>query len=89
MVTRNRSEGSGSPNWWDDLPAQMRSRFSQPLVQKSEPEVVESEERSEDVRPSLGRGELIIDLSRLAALFALIAFGNIAFLIAALYFLCG
>ncbi|QJW97631.1 hypothetical protein [Frigoriglobus tundricola] len=89
MVTRNRSDGSGSPHWWDDLPAQMRSRFSHPLALDPEPAAPERDERADDAPPPLDRGELISDLSRLAALFAVVAFGNVVFLLAALYFLCG
>ncbi len=91
VVTRNRSEGSGSPHWWDDLPEQMRDRFSHPLALDPEPEAAPParDERTDEPPPALDRSELIGDLSRLAALFALVAFGNVVFLLAALCFLCG
>ncbi|CAN0357413.1 unnamed protein product [Phaeothamnion confervicola] len=89
MVTRNRSEGSGSPQWWDDLPAQMRTRFSQPLVREPEPARPEGDERAGGAPPSLDRGELISNLSLLAGLFAAVAVGSIVFLLAAIYFVCG
>lgn len=80
MVMRNRSDGSGPPHWWDDLPPQARDRFA--------PEA-EPADRAAEPPPPLDRGELIRDLSRLAVLFALVALGNILFLLVALSFVNG
>ena len=79
MVTSNRSGGGGAPHWWDDLPPQMRDRFTYPLAEPEEP-------RPDEAPAPVSGGELLGDLSRLAVLFVLIALGNILFLLAALYF---
>ena len=84
MVMRNRSDGSGPPHWWDDLPPQARDRFSPPLAPEAEPA-----DRAAEPPPPLDRGELLRDLSRLAVLFALVALGNILFLLVALSFVNG
>jgi hypothetical protein len=86
MVTRNRSEGSDPPRWWDDLPPRVRDRFAQPLVADAEPR---PEDRTAEPPSPLSRGELIGDLSRLAVVFVLIACGNILFLLVALSFVYG
>lgn len=79
MVTSNRNGGSDTPHWWDDLPPQMRDRFTRPLHEPEEPTPAE--------RPSpISGGELLGDLSRLAVAFLLVALGNLLFLFAALYF---
>ena len=75
MVMRNRSDGSGPP--------QARDRFA-PLAPEAEPA-----DRAAEPPPPLGRGELLRDLSRLAVLFALVALGNILFLLVALSFVNG
>lgn len=84
MVMSNRRDGSGPPHWWDDLPPHIRDRFAQPLAPAAEPEC-----RAADPPAPLGRRELLIDLSRLAVLFVLIAVGNILFLLVALSFING
>lgn len=84
MVMQNRSDGSGAPHWWDDLPPSVRQRFTRPLGQD---EQTEPTPRTPEPPPPLTRGELVGDLSRLALLFALVAVGNILFLLLALCFL--
>lgn len=82
MVTSNRNGGSDTPHWWDDLPPQMRDRFSRPLAEPQEPTPAE--------QPApVSSGELIADLTRLAAAFLLVALGLMLFLFAALYFVYG
>ncbi len=89
MVTRNRLEGSGSPHWWNNLPAQVQNRFSQPLTHDPEPKPEpKSPTECAEVPAPLRRGELLSDLSRLAALFFLVACGNILFLLFALAVVC-
>ena len=86
MVARNQMEGSDSPHWWDNLPAQMRVRFSQPITHDAEPELGNRDERAVEVLPPPSRAEIIGDLSRLAGLFVLVACGCILFLLLALSF---
>ncbi len=80
MVMRNRDEGSQAPHWWDDLPPKVRERFTAPFAHD------ESPAGGSEPHPPLSRGELLLDLSRLAAMFFLIALGNILFLLVALSF---
>jgi hypothetical protein len=80
MVTHNRNGGSGAPHWWDDLPPQMRNRFTQPLAEPEEPQP------PADTPAPVSGGEILGELSRLAVVFLLVALGNILFLFAALYF---
>lgn len=82
MVMHNRNGESGTPQWWDDLPPKVRQRFTQPLTQEEEPQTPTAEPPA---TPS--RGELVGDLSRLALVFAVIALGNILFLLVALSYL--
>jgi hypothetical protein len=83
MVMRNRDEGSQAPHWWDDLPPKVRTRFSQPIAHDEE----SSADNTDEPLPALSPGELILDLSRLAGMFVLVALGNILFLLLALTFL--
>ena len=76
MVMHNRSDGSGPPH--------LRDRFAHPLA----PEAAPADRAAEPPLP-FDRGELLRDLSRLAVLFALVALGNILFLLVALSFVNG
>lgn len=79
MVMPNRNGGS-APNW-DDLPPSVRSRFS--------PESRPAPAAQEPPPQPLAPGALLGDLSRLAVLFLLVALGNIAVLLLALWFIYG
>jgi hypothetical protein len=84
MVMRNRHDGGGTPQWWDDLPPRVRSRFSNPPA-PDEP----AERTAADPRPTPTRREIAGDLSRLVLLFAAIAIANLLFLLVAVSFLTG
>jgi hypothetical protein len=84
MVMRNRSDGNNAPHWWDDLPPQVRKRVTQPLTPRWRTEPPPGE-----LPEALGRGELVRDLSRLAALFALFTIGIMLYLLVAVTFVTG
>lgn len=86
MVMRNRGDGSDAPHWWDDLPPKLRERFSTPITQLDEERPAP---RAEEPPPPVRGSELVGELSRLAFAFALVVFGLILFLSAALYFVYG
>lgn len=88
MVTSNRSNESGSPHWWDDLPPHMRARFEQPLVHEAEP-AAEAEAWTAEPLPPPSRGELVGDLSRLAAAFVLATLGILLYLLVAVTYVTG
>ena len=84
MVMRNRSEGGGTPQWWDDLPPKVRNRFTQPLApdERAAPP-------ASGPAPPPGRGELFGDLSRLALLFALASLGILLYLLVVVRYVTG
>ncbi|MCS6866902.1 MAG: hypothetical protein RMJ56_12895 [Gemmataceae bacterium] len=72
MVMRNRYEGSGSPQWWDDLPPRVRQRFTPPrpgpeLPTRSSPPAPPAAAPE----PVPERHQVLLDLTRFAALFVL------------------
>jgi hypothetical protein len=83
MVMRNRDGGSEAPHWWDDLPPKVRKRFSLPPV------YVEEEPEPRDAPPAVSRGELVSDLSGLAALFVLVSFAILMYLLVAVAYVTG
>jgi hypothetical protein len=90
MVMRNRSDGSNTPHWWDDLPPKVRNRFTRPAArtnQRNEPNTDEADDAGPP-RP-LGRGELVSSLTALAALFALITAGIMLYLIVVARYVTG
>jgi hypothetical protein len=72
MVMRNRSEGGGASQWWDDLPPQVRARFARAPEPAPEPAA------PPEPNP---RRELLADLTRLAALFALVTGAILVYLL--------
>jgi hypothetical protein len=91
MVMRNRHEGSGAPHWWDDLPPHVRGRFSLPPAPgAAEPEAEDAPliQPRYEPRPFSGT-DLIIDLSRFAMVFVLIAIVILLYLLAALTYIQG
>jgi hypothetical protein len=81
---RNRDGGSEAPHWWDDLPPKVRERFSQPPVY-----VEEEPAPRADAPPAVSRGELVSDLSGLAALFVLASFAILLYLLVAVAYVTG
>lgn len=75
MVMRNRSEGSGAPHWWDDLPPKVRNRFTLPLTPAGR-----AAPPADEFAPA-GRRELVRDLSKLAVAFALLGLGVLLYLL--------
>ncbi len=87
MVMRNRHDGADTPNWWDDLPPGLRKRFAS--VPHRDTAARDELRHSAERDPVPYRPGVIGDLSRLAALFFLIAVANLLFLLIALTFLFG
>ncbi|HVL10974.1 MAG TPA: hypothetical protein VM529_00310 [Gemmata sp.] len=79
----NRSDGASSPEWWDDLPPEVKRRVARPAP---EPAVGRETDRAPEV-PASHRPTLLADLSRLALLFLVIVLANVLFLLIALSFL--
>ena len=87
MVMRNRHDGANTPNWWDDLPPGLRKRFAN--TSQRDPSAREELRQSADRDPVPYRPGVVRDLSRLAALFFLVAVANLLFLLIALTFRFG
>lgn len=85
MVMRNRHDGADTPNGRDDLPPGIRRR----LANQSPGERFEPDEphRIAGREPVANRASLIRDLTRLAALFVVVALANLLFLLIAITFL--
>ncbi len=83
MVMRNRGEGSDAPHWWDDLPPQIRGRFTAPIA----PPAGEDPAPQPRELPSPVSGtELVGAIAHLVLALALVIFGLTLFLIAAIQF---
>jgi hypothetical protein len=89
MVMHNRNEGSDAPHWWDDLPPKVRDRFRQPIAHDEEAGAAAPAVRPADPAPLPSRGELVGDLSRLAAVFVLIAVAILFYMIVAVTYVNG
>jgi hypothetical protein len=74
---RNRHEGGGTPQWWDDLPPQVRNRFKQPVAQQEE-------QAAPPDSPLFSRLNLLVDLSKLAAVLFLVSVGILLYLLVAM-----
>jgi hypothetical protein len=83
MVMRNRHDGTNTPEWWDDLPPAVRKRIS-PMARPEEDPGAELARG-----PVASRAGILRDLTRLAALFVIVAVANLLFLLIALSFLAG
>ena len=94
MVMPNRHDGASSPEWWDDLPPEVKRRISPPAPDPSagsvpdrvpDPAANRGVDRAESDRPAF-RPAVVGDLSRLALLFLVVVLGNVLFLLIALSF---
>jgi hypothetical protein len=83
MVMRNRYEGSGSPQWWDDLPPRVRQRFTYSR-RESEWPVRVATPPSPAPEPIPERHQVLWDLTRFAALFLLASVAILFYLLIAL-----
>jgi hypothetical protein len=87
MVMPNRHDGASSPEWWDDLPPEVRRRVSRPVsVATPDSSPDRGVDHAEQDRPTY-RPAVVADLSRLALLFLVIVLANVLFLLIALSFL--
>jgi hypothetical protein len=88
MVMQNRHDGTGSSDWWNDLPPAVRMRISAPpeLTSRRNDPSVDLTTGNENRSHTPG---LLRDLSRLAFLFLVVALANLVFLLIALSFLSG
>jgi hypothetical protein len=84
MVMRNRDGGSEAPHWWDDLPPKVRERFSRAPVS-----IEEEPAAPDNAPPAVSRGELVSDLSGLAALFVLASLAILLYLLVAVAYVTG
>ena len=87
MVMRNRHEGSGAPQWWDDLPPRMRHRFTQSLP-PGEPSDRAALPQESESRP-VSRGRFLVELTRFAALCGLFSVIILLYLLVALSYVKG
>jgi hypothetical protein len=87
MVMRNRHDGTNTPEWWDDLPPAVRKRVSPNFRHEWDGEHQLPAATARD--RSAGRPNIVLDLSRLAVLFLVVAIANLLFLLVALSFLVG
>ncbi len=83
MVMRNRYEGSGSPQWWDDLPPRVRQRFTYSRCEPAWP-VRAAPSPPTTPEPTPKRYQVLWDLSRFAALFVLASVVILFYLLIAL-----
>ena len=84
MVMPNRHDGASSPEWWDDLPPEVKRRVARPAA--DEPTADRATETAAPDR-SVYRPRVFSDLSRLALFFLIAALANVLFLLIALSFL--
>jgi hypothetical protein len=89
MVMRNRHDGANAPQWWDDLPPEIKKRCA------NSPHRWNQDTREMGYRPQEEWFEnpspppvrITRDLSWLALIFVAIAFANLVFLLIAMSFL--
>jgi hypothetical protein len=87
MVMPNRHDGASSPEWWDDLPPEVKRRIARPPADGvPEPAADRVTEAAAPDR-SFDRPRVFSDLSRLALFFLIAALANVLFLLIALSFL--
>jgi hypothetical protein len=89
MVMRNTSEGNGTPHWWDDLPPKVRERFTRPLTAEGEEAGRADTAEADDPPQPLSRGELVGNLSWLAAAFAIVTAVILLYLLVAVTYVTG
>jgi hypothetical protein len=87
MVMRNRHDGTNTPEWWDDLPPAVRNRISSTFRHEWDGDARLPATPTRDAAAC--RPSIVLDLSRLAILFLVVAIANLFFLLIALSFLVG
>ncbi len=86
MVMRNRGDAGGASPWWDDLPPRVRARFTRSIAAPPD------EERPPAPAPApepSRRAELVADLTRLAALFAVVTVAILLYLLVVVSYVTG
>jgi hypothetical protein len=91
MVMRNRHDGANAPQWWDDLPPEIKKRCANSAHRWNDdsPEMGREPQVEWFEKPSPPRVRVTRDLSWLALIFVAIAFANLVFLLIAMSFLHG
>jgi hypothetical protein len=91
MVMRNRHDGANAPQWWDDLPPEIKKRCANSPHLKNQDRTDADSEPQENwfEKPSPSPLRVSRDLSGLALLFGAFAIANLVFLLVALWFLNG
>jgi hypothetical protein len=84
MVMRNRIDGDDAPRWWDDLPPKIRERVAKPVTPSGR-----TASPGYDEPETLSRRALVRDLSRLAAMLALVTVGIMFYLLLVVMFVTG
>jgi hypothetical protein len=91
MDMRNRHDGANAPQWWDDLPPEVKKRCANSPHRwnqdDSDTGCEPQEEWFEDASPP--RVRITRDLSWLTLIFVVVAFANLVFLLIAMSFLHG
>jgi hypothetical protein len=83
MVMRNRQDGANAPQWWDDLPPEIKKRCANsPYLRNSS--ALDRDLQDPFAESSLPPVKVTRDLFWLAFMFVVIAFANILLVFAAL-----
>jgi hypothetical protein len=83
MVMRNRQDGANAPQWWDDLPPEIKKRCANSPSLK-DPSISNCELDDPFAGPSSPPVKVTRDLFWLGFIFLIIAFANILLLLIAL-----
>jgi hypothetical protein len=91
MVMRNRHDGANAPQWWDDLPPEIKKRCANaPHLRNQFDSETDCEPASDWFdKPSPSTARVRRDLSWLALIIVAIAFAHLIFVFVALWFLNG
>jgi hypothetical protein len=85
MVMRNRHDGANAPQWWDDLPPEIKKRCANTPHLKNQDASQRDCDQEDFWRDSPIPSAVRVrrDLSRLALIFVILAFANLVFLLLA------
>jgi hypothetical protein len=89
MVMRNRHDGANAPQWWDDLPPEIKKRCANAAHLRDQDFELPDRQQHSSGNPLFSPVRIARDLSWLALIFVIIALADLLFLILALSFLHG
>lgn len=88
MVMRNRHDGANAPQWWDDLPPEVKKRCANsPHLRNRDSSNGTGETEEDWLTPP--QVKVSGDFSRLSLIFLAIVFANLVLLLIAVSFLHG